>query len=52
MGYVSWAHDLCAPLRSDGDFDYFFFGWLVLFAPIGVPVYWIGRLAKWAHESK
>jgi hypothetical protein len=32
------------------DFDYFFFGLMIIFSPLTVPVYYVGMLGRWVME--
>jgi hypothetical protein len=46
MGYFKSMYDRSRPVSELNQFDYVFFGLMVLAAPLCAPLYWLGRLAK------
>lgn len=44
QGYFEWAHKLSSD-PINGELTPMFFGFLVLAAPIGVPLHWLGVAA-------
>ena len=50
MGFFRDMYELSEPVLSDGDFDYLFFGFMVVLSPIACPLYYVGKIAEEIYE--
>ena len=51
MGYFETMHNRSTPATELNEFDYVFSGFMMVFAPLCAPLYWVGRFSKHVYEA-